>query len=239
MISIEKRENATIWESKTTGCYEFQCHNDSGPIIWKQCNKTDEICEIDKCVVLKEETMYYVEIEVDGIDVTDVNISEIQTTISDLTGIEANKLEIRVDTNYNNEVIRIIVIVDDKETAEIISKSVNIAIDEHNQEGIVRYFKSARVIVKEKNLSLSCGIIKEERIIVISIIALLAFIIHKHQGKLKHLPSLIHTCLSETLKPPFNCLAINIFVCTCMLVSNHAEDTGDNVTEAGEGVVGC
>ena len=50
-ISMEKRENATLWESKTTGCYEFQCHNESGPMYWKQCNKTNEVCENDQCVI--------------------------------------------------------------------------------------------------------------------------------------------------------------------------------------------
>ena len=127
---MTKRENATIWESKTTGCYEFQCHNDSGPIYWKQCNKTDEICENDHCIVTKEEVTYSVEIEVDGINVTDLNMTEIQTTISDLTGIDEGKIRIRVDINDNNDVIRVIVVADDEETAEIISKSINIVIDE-------------------------------------------------------------------------------------------------------------
>ena len=36
-----KRENATEWESKSNACYEHQCHNDSGPISWKDCNRLD------------------------------------------------------------------------------------------------------------------------------------------------------------------------------------------------------
>ena len=116
-------------ESKTTGCYEFQCHNDSGPIYWKQCNKTDEVCENDQCVV-KEEVTCSVVIEGDGIDTSDLNMTEIQSTISDLTGIEEDKLRIRFETNDNDEVIRIIVIVDDEGTAEKISTSINIVIDE-------------------------------------------------------------------------------------------------------------
>ena len=86
-----KRDNATIWESKTTGCYEFQCHNNSGPIYWKQCSEADEVCENDQCVANDEVTLY-VEIEVEGIDVTDFKMTEIQNTISDLTGIEADEL---------------------------------------------------------------------------------------------------------------------------------------------------
>ena len=93
------------------------------------CNKTNEVCENDQCVNVKEVT-YYVEIEIDGVNVTDFSMTEIQSAISNLTGIEEDQIRIRVDTNDINEVIRIIVIVDDEKTAEIISKSVNTVIDE-------------------------------------------------------------------------------------------------------------
>ena len=124
-ISMEKREKATIWESKSTGCYEFQCDFNHGPIYWKQCNKTDEVCEDDECVVVSENVTHYVEIEIDGINMTDLNMTEIQTTISDLTGIETDDIIIHVDTNENNEVIRIIVLVDDEDSAIIVSDKIN------------------------------------------------------------------------------------------------------------------
>ena len=123
-ISMDKRENATIWESKTTECYEFQCNIDSGPIYWKQCNKSDKVCENDQCVT-REEVTYYVEIEVDGINVTDLNMTEIQDTISDLTGIEEDKIRIRVETNDNNDIVHIIVIVDDEESANVVRDKVS------------------------------------------------------------------------------------------------------------------
>ena len=122
---------------------------------------------------------YSVEIEVDGINLSDLNMTEIQITINNLTGIEADKLRIRVDTNDNNKVIHIIVIVDDEKTAEIISKSINTEIEEQNQEGFLRYCKNARVIVKENKLSISRGIMKEEGIIVIFTTAFMSFVIHK------------------------------------------------------------
>ena len=178
---MEKRENATKWESKSNGCYEFQCHNDIGPIYWKQCNKTDEVCENDKCVVVKEEVTYYVEIEIDGIDETDLNMTEIQITISNLTGIEEDKIRIQVDTNDNNEIVGIIVIVDDKETAELISKTINEEIDKHNEEGFLRNCKSARVVVKENTLSISRGVMQEEGTIMMLIIVFISFLIHNRE----------------------------------------------------------
>ena len=107
-------------------------------------------------------------------------MTEIQTTISDLTGIEEDKFRIQVEINDNNEVIRIIVIVNDEKTAEKINNKINVAIDDHNEEGIVRHFKSARVVVKENKLSVSSGIMKEERIFVMFTIVFVAFIIHNH-----------------------------------------------------------
>ena len=75
-----------------------------------------------------------------------------------------------------NEVIRIIVVVDNEEIAEEIKNKINVAIDEHNQEGIVRHFKSARVIVKENKLSISRGTMKEGKIpLVFSFIMTLIF----------------------------------------------------------------
>ena len=87
-----------------------------------------------------------------------------------LKNIEADKLRTRVDTN--NEIIRIIVIIDDEETAEKIRDKINVAIDEHNEEGIVRHSKSARAVVNEKNLSPSCGTMLEQRIIVMFLMVL-------------------------------------------------------------------
>ena len=73
-----------------------------------------------------------------GIDVSDLNMTEIQTTIRDLTGTEADKLWIWVETNDNNIIIRIRVIEDDEETANKNSKSINEKIDEQDQEGFLR-----------------------------------------------------------------------------------------------------
>jgi len=174
VISMEKRENATKWERKTNECFEFLCSFESGPIYWKQCNKTDEVCENNQCVTMGEVT-FAVEIEVEGIILTDLNMTEIRCTISDLTNTEPERIRIRVDTNSNDEIVRIIVIVNDEKTAEDFREKITVAIEEHNQEGVARHFKSARVVVKDKKLSVSCGAIKRERtIIAVSVFVVLS-----------------------------------------------------------------
>ena len=130
-ISIERRNNATKWESRSNGCYEFHCYNDSGPIYWKNCNRTGEICENGQCVSEKEEVTYSVEIDVDRLNVTDINMNELQDTISNLTNVEEDKIRIQVDTNDNDEIVRIIVtVVDDDEATEKISESINAVIND-------------------------------------------------------------------------------------------------------------
>ena len=124
VITMEKRDNASEWENRTTGCYEFQCHNESGPIYWKQCNKTNEICENGQCV-MEEEVTHSVVIEIETTDVIDFSMTEIQNTISNLTGIEEDRIRIRVITNDENEIVKIVVVVDDETTAEEIKRRID------------------------------------------------------------------------------------------------------------------
>ena len=124
-ITMEKRENATEWENRSTGCYEFECDYESGPIFWNNCTDTDHVCENDMCVMKEDDVSHTVVIEVEEIQLLDLKMNEIQDTISNLTSIEADKLRIRVDTNEKNEIIRLIVIVDDEETAIIVNEKVN------------------------------------------------------------------------------------------------------------------
>jgi len=130
-ITMKKRENATEWESKSNGCYEYQCDNESGPIYWKECNSsegTERVCENDRCIKIeseKEKKLFHVEIELTGLDLTNFNGTEFQVSLSNLANIEAEKLRIRVNMNEKDEVIHIIVVVNDKTTADIISDKIN------------------------------------------------------------------------------------------------------------------
>jgi len=48
-----KRVNATLWESQSDGCVEYQCHNEFGPISWSMCNDTHcmkRACDSGVCV---------------------------------------------------------------------------------------------------------------------------------------------------------------------------------------------
>jgi len=45
---LQKRDNATEWESQTDGCRQYQCHNETGPISWSMCNSSRTVG--NKCV---------------------------------------------------------------------------------------------------------------------------------------------------------------------------------------------
>ena len=117
----------------------------------------------------------YVEIDVDGIDLTNLNMTEIQSTISNLTNIETDKLRIRVDINDNDKVVHIIVIVDDKSTADIIKDKISTAIKEGNPK--IRQFK--RVEVKVKELEVSSGMMYEGWMSLIMVV-LISFLVQIH-----------------------------------------------------------
>ena len=168
--SLKKRENVTQWEGRSNGCYKFQCHNEMGPIYWKQCNKTDEVCENYQCV-RKEEVLYTVTIEVEGMDVSSFSLIEIRSLLSDLTNIEKDKFRIRIDASDKGEIRNIIVVTSDKTTAEDIGNKVSAAISEHKQEGIVRFFKNVRVKVNE--LSISCGTMNKEKNVIFAMVLII------------------------------------------------------------------
>jgi len=136
LISMKKRDNATVWESKSTECLRFECDNENGPVYWNQCNESDEVCENDVCVAKNEgEESPSVIIElIDELDLTDMNMTEIRDTIVHLTEIETDEIRIRVNTNENNKITQIIVIVEDERTANKIRDAVNLCSDARSED---------------------------------------------------------------------------------------------------------
>jgi len=171
-----KRKNATQWENRTNGCFKFECTFDYGPVYWKDCNSTEtteRVCEDDQCKVIEtnKKDQVVVEIEVEGIDVTTTNITEIRSILSNLTNITVDELIIRAEINDKNEIVRIIVLVDNENTAEIISSTIN----DHDPEEI-----GSRVRFKRANVKFlgdaSRGNIVESSIFMIMIIFMMFII---------------------------------------------------------------
>jgi len=66
-----------------------------------------------------------VEIEVIGINVTDLNMTQIRSELSNLTNINEDDLRIRVNVDENDNVVSIIVFTTNRTTADTIGDAVN------------------------------------------------------------------------------------------------------------------
>ena len=178
-ITMIKRKNATEWENRTNGCVDYKCFIDNGAVFWRKCNSTEKIkrvCEEDQCKVVegdKEKETITIEIEVEGLDAANFNASEVQIVLSNLTNIEADKLRIQAEINDKNQVVRVVVVVEDQNTAEVISEAVN-EIKPEESEGVARHFKEARIVVIDRAISCS---VKAEGTVLMAMIPLIAFLI--------------------------------------------------------------
>jgi len=169
VIEMQKRENASTWEQKSTPCYEFLCSRKDGPIFWKECNSSDtkHVCETDQCIDVssEKEVMYAVQIDVEGMGVPDMNMTEIREIVSDISNVEALELKIRANINDKSNVVDIIVIVENESVAKIVKNAINRAIKEHGGDEVIKYFVSAQVVKIEPELS--SGIMNKGNIIMI------------------------------------------------------------------------
>jgi len=133
VISMNKRENASLLEGKSNDCFEFKCLNDSGVMVENKCGRKGQTCEDDKCVEIKPEDErddIVIEIEVEDMNVTLMDLTDIKRQISDLASIEEEDLKVRVESDDDGRILHIVVIFDGEESAFFVSEVLNEAIKE-------------------------------------------------------------------------------------------------------------
>jgi len=128
---VKKRKNATEWEKLSDDCIRYECNNDTGSVAWNMiCNNSDELtqmCIDGKCInnkTLIEEAVSIVFELVDGVLADDINATETKVRIVTEFGIEPDRVKIGWEVNDEGKVVRIVIFVDNVETAENILKSV-------------------------------------------------------------------------------------------------------------------
>ena len=84
----------------------------------------------DECVEnnTEDEDTWTVEIEIEDVGTSELNTTKLLTIISEVSGIDQDKLNIGTEVNNQGEVIRIFVYVNDANNAEIIASKIK-AID--------------------------------------------------------------------------------------------------------------
>jgi len=166
MLIQMKRKNATEWEQQSDGCLEYQCHNESGKLSWSLCNSTDTVsyicvnnkCEENKTAEINER--WSVEIEVSSTQPNDVNINELKVSVSQMTGIDEDKLEIGLVSDSNGNIIRVIVYVKDGAQAKELAEAVeSIDKDEGCSYGILCRTKALHInkVLEQKSISVISG----------------------------------------------------------------------------------
>jgi len=122
---VQRRANATQW---VDGCFTYQCSNQNDAIRWSECNSTNETkwtCVSGECVnedALDDE--WRIEVEIEDLNVTEFNETETLHIISKVSRIDLSKIDIASQIDDNGRVTKIIVIVNDKQTANEIAKNL-------------------------------------------------------------------------------------------------------------------
>jgi len=149
--------NATKWEDKTDGCFTYQCSNESGGIRWSKCNSTNEAkwtCVSGECVnedMLDDE--WRIEFEIEDLNMSEFNSRQILMIISDSSGIDINAIDIASQIDDNGRVVKIIVIVNDEQTANTIAEILNTYESEGCNSNVL--CRTKKVEIKKGNRHLS------------------------------------------------------------------------------------
>jgi len=123
-----KERNSTIeWEQRSYGCIRYECTNSSGRIISNKCLQNGkELCVNDVCVneTTFENNGWMVELSFSASDSITATSSIIASELSELIGIDAEKISIGVEYDNQGRIIRIEIHVSDEKTANTISSSL-------------------------------------------------------------------------------------------------------------------
>ena len=119
------------WENQTNGCWEYLCDNETGSLSQKNlCTSEGDspmFCINDtKCVDEKEvpNKEWIVEVEVNVTESILFTSEDIILILCDLTDIDNNDLTIVTEYDEDGIIVRFIVYVNDKSTADVIKSVV-------------------------------------------------------------------------------------------------------------------
>ena len=153
---VEKSEDAKSWENKSNSCVRYMCDNESGMTQWRVC-ESEQFCVNEKCFSEDDIDKQW-EVIIDIEETDDVNVTDVKMSINNLTGIDTDLITIAVEINEKGIVVRIIVYVDNKDSAIVIADELERIKDKGKCEyGVLCQTKSVRVREHVKDLSISLG----------------------------------------------------------------------------------
>jgi len=128
---FQKNTNATEWEKRMNGCFEYKCDNVTGLFHNNICETSDNSvheCVNDTCIVKAppSDKDWSVEIELqEGVTVNDMNVTDVLETIRLQCGIDTASVTVAWESDEKGNIIRIILYLEDEDEANKLSVSVN------------------------------------------------------------------------------------------------------------------
>jgi len=154
----QKTKNATDWENKRShGCVKYQCDNETGLSTYSMCKYyKDPVCVDDECVeskTLEDKEVVIIELN-EAFDVTDLDYTEVLNTLNELSKVDVKVMKLGLEINEEYQIVRLLVYVDDADSAEIIAKTLEeMKKGEECQHGMLCNTKDVHVKRKEQIVS--------------------------------------------------------------------------------------
>ena len=158
---IHKREDAIAWENQSNGCLHYSCDNISGFIVRSKCEKNRMCMDNNTCSDHDRYNDYEwrVAVDIDAEKTTLLNMTEVRTELNLVSGIDIDNLTVAVEINDEGKVQQIVVFLSDKDTAEMLTRSIN-TLDKGDDcdHGILCQSTKARAVEnKDESFDLSEG----------------------------------------------------------------------------------
>jgi len=157
--NIREKESYTRWKKQLhlNACVDFSCDSVSGPFMWSSCNSTEDqsyLCMNDACKERNDPISVEIDMEA-GVDASDFSLMVVSAEIETLTGVDIKSVGCELGSYAS--IVRVVVIVDEEETAHIIADAVNklekskckdrVCSSPEECKGYICRSKSARVVV--------------------------------------------------------------------------------------------
>ena len=129
-VSSRLRTNMTRFLSQRDGCQAFICDNETGEANKSVCGDiggVSRMCLNHSCIISGKPSGKQWSVEIDltqAVDVADMDVTDISNDIAVKFGIDPNEMEIGWESDDEGYVVRVVVYLDEKETADAIEETI-------------------------------------------------------------------------------------------------------------------
>jgi len=176
----QKRMNVSIWENQTDNCIKYDCKNESGVFLYSKCISTEGenlTCANNQCTK-RDSSRVTVVVEMgDGITIEEFNVTSVQDTLKDLCPEVTSAVVVGWETTEESYVIRVILYVEDEDTANVIYKTLTTLDKEKDCHHIFCRMVHVNIFVPDQTLSVSASLASSNHERIASVFAFLLLVL--------------------------------------------------------------